>query len=57
MNNQYRLLFIVDPTSIINKPTLEVGKVFVNDTELKSILIVAARLWDKGLITEDGLVE
>ena len=47
-----------DVKLILNDDTdLQVWKALRSDTELKSILTVASRLWDKGVITEDGLVE
>ena len=47
-----------DVKLILNDDTdLKVWKALRSDTELKSILTVASRLWDKGLITGDGLVE
>jgi hypothetical protein len=46
-----------NPNSILSDTSSDVSKALSRDISLKSILIIAARLWGKGKLTRDGIPE
>jgi len=46
-----------NPNSILSDTSSDVSKALSRDISLKSILIIAVRLWGKGKLTRDDIPE